>query len=108
MPVTFTNEEACAQAIIDRVGKTIRVATPLAAGNAVLVLNGLYRKARQDPEIQLEIYTALTLARPRGKSLLEERFVTPLSERLFGDYPDPEYHVDRDNGKLPPLSLIHI
>lgn len=102
MPVTFTNEEACAQAIIDRVGKTLRVATPLAAGNAVLVLNGLYRKARQDPEIQLEIYTALTLARPRGKSLLEERFVTPLSERLFGDYPDPEYHVDRDNGKLPP------
>ena len=102
MPVTFTNEEACAQAIIDRVGKTLRVATPLAAGNAVLVLNGLYRKARQDPEIQLEIYTALTLARPRGKSLLEERFVTPLSERLFGDYPDPEYHVDRDNGQLPP------
>jgi len=102
MPVTFTSEEVCAQAIIDRVGKTLKVATPLAAGNAVLVLNGLYRKARQDPEIQLEIYTALTLARPRGKSLLEERFVTPLSERLFGDYPDPEYHVDRDNGQLPP------
>ena len=102
MPVTFTSEEACAQAIIDRVGKTLKVATPLAAGNAVLVLNGLYRKARQDPEIQLEIYTALTLARPRGKSLLEERFVGPVRERLFSDYPDPEYHVDRDNGQLPP------
>jgi len=102
MPVTFTNDDLCAQAIIDRVGKTLKVATPLAAGNAVLVLNGLYRKARQDPEIQLEIYTALTLARPRGKSLLEKRFVEPLSERLYGDYPDPAYHVDRDRGQLPP------
>jgi len=47
MPVTFTNEDICAQAIIDRVGKTLKVATPLAVGNAVLVLNGLYRKAKQ-------------------------------------------------------------
>ena len=101
MSVSFTNAEACAQAIIDRVGKTIRVCTPLAAGNAVQVLNGLYRKATQDPEIQLEIYTALTLARPRGKSLLEKRFLGPFVERLFGDYPDPEYHIDRDNERLP-------
>lgn len=102
MSTTFTSEEACAQAIIDRVGKTVRVCTPLAAGNAVLVLNGLYRMAKHDPDMQLEIYTALTLARPRGKSLLERRFLDPFAERLFGDYPDPEYHIDRDNDELPP------
>ena len=102
VPVTFTSEADCARAIVDRVGKTLRVATPLAAGNAVLVLNGLYRLARQDPEIRLEIYSALTLSKPKGKSLLEERFLAPLRERLFADYPDPEYHTDREAGRLPP------
>lgn len=101
MPTQFENPDACAQAIIDRVGRTLKVATPLAAGNAVLVLNALYRKAQQDPEVQLEIYTALTLAKPRGKSLLEERFLAPMRKRLFGDYPDPAYHVDRENAQLP-------
>jgi acyl-CoA hydrolase len=100
MPTAFNDADACAQAIIDRVGKTVKVATPLAAGNAVLVLNALYRKAQHDPEIQLEIYTALTLAKPRGRSLLEERFLAPLRERLFDDFPDPAYHVDRENEQL--------
>ena len=101
MPTTFDDADACARAIIDRVGKTVKVATPLAAGNAVLVLNALYRRARHDPEIRLEIYTALTLAKPRGRSLLEERFLAPIRERLFGDFPDPAYHVDRENERLP-------
>lgn len=100
MPTIFDDADACARAILDRVGKTVKVATPLAAGNAVLVLNALYRKAQQDPEIQLEIYTALTLAKPRGKSLLEERFMAPLRERLFDDFPDPAYHIDRENERL--------
>lgn len=102
MPTFFDNADACAQAIIDRVGKTLKVATPLAAGNAVIVMNALYRAAQRDPGIQLDIYSALTLARPRGKSLLEERFLSPLRERLFGDFPDPQYHVDREDGRLPP------
>lgn len=102
MPVVFTNEYDLADAVIERVGKRLKVATPLAAGKAVAVLNALYQRAKSDPEIQLEIYTALTLAKPRGKSLLERRFVEPFSERLFSGYPDPQFHLDREADCLPP------
>ena len=82
MSVTFTNEFDCADAIIARVGKQLRVATPLAAGKPVPILNALYRRAKEDPGIKLEIYTALTLAKPRGKSLLERRFLEPYLRRM--------------------------
>ncbi|MEN8175420.1 MAG: acetyl-CoA hydrolase/transferase C-terminal domain-containing protein [Pseudomonadota bacterium] len=102
MPIVYANEFDCADAIIQRVGKTLKVAVPLAAGKPVPILNALYRRAREDPELFLEIYTALTLAKPRGKSLLEKRFLEPFSERVFGDYPDPEFHLDREQDRLPP------
>ena len=102
MPVTFTDEFDCADAIIARVGKRLKVATPLAAGKPIPILNALYQRAKEDPAIELEIYTALTLATPRGKSLLERRFLEPFAKRVFGDYPNPEYHLDREQDKLPP------
>jgi acyl-CoA hydrolase len=102
MPVTFSSEFDCADAIIARVGKQLKVATPLAAGKPIPILNALYRRAKEDPGIELEIYTALTLARPQGKSLLERRFLEPFVERVFGDYPDPEFHLDREQARLPP------
>jgi len=102
VPITLTNEFDCADAIVARVGKQLRVATPLAAGKPVSILNALYCRAKEDPEIQLDIYTALTLAKPRGKSLLERRFLEPFAERVFGDYPDPEFHLDREQDRLPP------
>ncbi len=102
MVVTFTSEFECADAIIARVGKHLKVATPLAAGKPVPILNALYSRAKTDPEIELEIYTALTLARPRGKSLLERRFLGPFAERVFGDHPDPQFHLDREQDALPP------
>ncbi|MFM1892781.1 MAG: hypothetical protein RLZ44_1858 [Pseudomonadota bacterium] len=102
MPVVFDNPLACADAIIDRVGKRLRVATPLAAGKAVVVVNALYQRAKEDPDLDLTIYTALTLAKPRGRSLLEQRFLEPFAERLFGGYPDPQFHLDRERDALPP------
>ena len=105
MPVTLTNEFDCADAIIARVGKQLKVATPLAAGKPVTILNALYQRAKEDPQIELQIYTALTLARPQGKSLLERRFLEPFVERVFGDYPDPEFHLDRERDALPSSAL---
>src|SRR5262249_49758261 len=37
----------------------------------------------------------------RGKSLLEQRFLGPLVERVFAGYPELEYERDRCRGKLP-------
>jgi len=100
-PVVMTNEDAIVQQVIDRVGPILHVATPLALGKANHVLNALYRRAKRDPTIQLTITTALTLERPKGKSLLEKRFLEPFVERVFGDYPDLEYELDRTNNTLP-------
>jgi acyl-CoA hydrolase len=101
MPISFTNEYDLADAIIGRVGKTLKLAAPLAAGKANHVLNALYQRARQDPSITLEIYTALTVSKPRGRSLLEKRFIEPFADRVFGDYPNLDYHYDREDDTLP-------
>lgn len=72
-----------------------------AAGKPVPILSALYCRAKEDPGIELEIYTALTLAKPRGKSLLGRRFLELFAERVFGDYPDSEFHLDREQDALP-------
>jgi acyl-CoA hydrolase len=93
--------ERCVDAILAKVGKRLRVATPLAIGKPNHLLNAIYRRAKADPSIDLHIFTALTLQRPVGKSDLEKRFLGPLVERLWGDYPDLDYELDRVAGSLP-------
>lgn len=93
--------EACVDAVIARVGKRIRLGTPLAIGKPNALLNAFYRRAKADPEIDLHLLTALTLERPRGHSELEQRFLGPFVERVWGDYVDPEYERDRVSGQLP-------
>ena len=105
-PILLVDEDAIVQEAINRLGPTLNVGTPLAAGKANHVLNALYRRAKQDPSIQLTIMTALTLERPKGKSLLEKRFLEPFVERVFGDYPDLDYELDRVNNTLP--DNVHI
>lgn len=105
-PILLVDEDAIVQEVINRLGPTLNVGTPLAAGKANHVLNALYRRAKQDPSIQLTIMTALTLERPKGKSLLEKRFLEPFVERVFGDYPDLDYELDRVNNTLP--DNVHI
>ena len=95
------DENRIVDEVIARVGKTINLATPLAIGKANHVINAIYRRAKQDASIQLNILTALTLERPKGKSLLEKRFLEPFVDRVFGDYPDLDYELDRVNKALP-------
>jgi acyl-CoA hydrolase len=98
---SFRDVEHCVDAILVRVGKRLRLATPLGIGKANHLLNAIYRRAQADPTIDLHIFTALTLQRPTGKSELERRFLRPLVERLWGDYPDLDYERDRVAGSLP-------
>ena len=100
-PVTYSDENKIVDDVLQRLGKTLVVATPLAAGKANHLLNAFYRRAKADPTISLTIISALTLERPKGKSLLEKRFLEPFVERLFADYPDLEYELDRVNNRLP-------
>jgi acyl-CoA hydrolase len=94
--------EAAVDAVIAKVGKQLRLAAPLAIGKPNHLLNAFYRRAKADREISLHIYTALSLQRPRGSSELERRFLEPFVERVWGDYPDLDYEVERTTIGLPP------
>ncbi len=87
--------------VIEHVGKKIIFCMTLALGKPVMFINELYRRAKDDPEINLKIITALALERPTGKSDLEKRLVNPLAERLFGKSPQFDYMLDYRAGKLP-------
>src|SRR5262245_22600790 len=100
-PTAFDDADRAADAIISRVGRKMVLALPLGLGKANHVANALFARAAADPSIELRIFTALTLEKPRGRSLLERRFVQPLSERLFGGYPDLAYAVALHAGRLP-------
>jgi hypothetical protein len=70
-------------------------------GKANHIVNEFFRRAKEDPRLDLRIFTALTLGKPRWKSDLERRFVEPLAERLFGGYPELEYVDPLRRGDLP-------
>jgi len=87
--------------VINYVGKEINFAMTLGLGKPALFINELYRRAKEDPSIKLNIFTALSLEMPRGNSELEQRLVGPLVERIFGGSPVFEYMVDIRDGRLP-------
>ncbi len=97
----FSQTQACVDTIIERVGKKIVLGLPLGAGKPNHFVNAIYDRAKQDPEINLTILTALTLEKPKGKSLLEKRFMDPFADRVFEDYPDLSYELDRTKNQLP-------
>ena len=100
-PLVHENAERCVDRVIETLGKTIRLGLPLGLGKANSFVNALYRRALEDPEIQLQIFTALTLDRPSPSSELERRFLEPLQERFFADYPALAYSTALAEGTLP-------
>jgi acyl-CoA hydrolase len=99
---TFSDCETCVDAIVARLGKCIVVGTPLGIGKPNALLNALYRRAQADPSIQLDIVSALSLNPPLGKSELEERYLKPVRQRVWPDYPRLQFIDDRAAGRLPP------
>ncbi|MCF6224877.1 MAG: acetyl-CoA hydrolase [Xanthomonadales bacterium] len=90
------------ETLLQLAGKQLIVGTPLGVGKPNALLNALWQRAREDDSLQLSIFTALSLALPRPKSLLEKRFLLPFVERHFGEgYPDLEYIQDVLNDTAP-------
>jgi acyl-CoA hydrolase len=100
-PIFYQNIDACVDAVVEQVGKDIVMAIPLGIGKPNLLANGFFKKAKENPTIHLKIITALTLEKPQGSSELEQRFLAPFVERVFGDYPDLDYALGIRNGELP-------
>lgn len=102
MTKLFSDPEAVAEDIIRDVGTNLVVGLPLGLGKANHVINALYARAAADRSINLTFLSALTLEKPRLSSLLERRFIGPVIDRLFGDYPDLTYANALHAGELPP------
>ncbi len=101
MSEVFHDADRCAEAIVDRVGRNIRLAVPISIGKPILLVDALYRLVEADRRVQLAIFTGLTLCRPRPRSSLEHRFVEPLLDRLFADCPEPLYAAAIREDRLP-------
>jgi acyl-CoA hydrolase len=100
-PSTYSDVETCVDDILSKVGRRIKLGTPLGLGKANHLVNEFFRRALKDSNIKLHIFTALSLAPPAWKGDLERRFLEPISERLFGDYPSLEYVDFVRRGELP-------
>lgn len=101
-PVFSDDVEKCVDVVIERVGKKIVFGMPLGLGKPNTVANELYRRAKEDPELDLTILTALSLERPTWTSEMERRFLEPFLERVFGGYEDLDYVGDLKSDDLPP------
>lgn len=101
-PFYFQDVERCVDEIIARVGQRIVLGIPLGIGKPNPLVNALYRRVKMNPNLYLKILTAITVEIPKGSSDLEQRFLEPFVERVFGNYPDLEYALDLRAGRVPP------
>ena len=91
MTIACSSPEETAKAIVEQVGKTVVLGLPIGIGKATRIADALFEMAAQDTSLSLTIFTGLTLEPPRGSSDLERRFLEPLVDRLYADWPVPRY-----------------
>lgn len=99
--VIYSDVQKSVDDLLDYMGNEISFAMTLALGKPILFINELYRRAKQDSTIKLNIVTALALERPRFKNEIEKRFMGPLVDRIFEGTPEFDYMHDFRTGNLP-------
>ncbi len=88
--------------IFANLGKEIRMAAPLGLGKPNQLINAVYDHVKNNKELKLKIFTALSLDIPDPKSDLEARFTKAFYQRHFGDdYPRLTYVKDLLAKKIP-------
>ena len=97
----FASLEDCVERVLAKVGRRVTLCTPIGVGKPVALVNQFYRRAASDSGVELSILTGLTLARPRPSSELERRLVEPITEKIFGNAPEPEWIAPLRSGLLP-------
>ncbi|MFK7733113.1 MAG: acetyl-CoA hydrolase/transferase C-terminal domain-containing protein [Pseudomonadales bacterium] len=97
----FSDVEACVDYAISVLGNELNIATPLGLGKPNQLLNAFYQRAVANPDIKLQILTALSLERPTAQSDIEIRFLKPFTDRVYGDYEELKYVAAQRNGILP-------
>ena len=102
MTTVCNSAEATAKTIVEQIGNTIVLGLPIGIGKATHVADALFSMAEQDTSLSLTIFTGLTLEPPQGQSELESRFIAPLVERLYKNWPVPGYAEAVRHQTLPP------
>ena len=106
-PERHTDPDALAARLFADTAGDVRLALPLGLGKANHVANALFHRAAADPSLTLTIHTALTLEPPAADGDMAERFVGPLSERLFAGYPRLAYAEALRGDGLPANVSVH-
>ena len=91
MSQVYQSATELADSLILSLDKKIVLGLPIGIGKAAHVVDALFERATSDPSISLTIFTGLTLATPRSETELESRFIDPLVERLYAEWPTPSY-----------------
>ncbi len=100
-PRLLSDVESCVDAILEAVGRDLRVGLALGLGKPAELVNALYARAKADPSITLTLLTALSLEKPVPGSRLEAAFMQPFLDRVFAGVPDLEYAKDVSARRLP-------
>ena len=90
-PRYFNNPDELADYVIERMGMDINVGMVLGLGKPNHIANSLFKKACENPSVNLKILTAISLEKPSWASELERRFMQPLVERVWEGYVDLDY-----------------
>ncbi len=105
---TVASLDACVEHILDHCGEHIRLAAPLGLGKPNALINALYQRVAGDGTLQMDIYTALSLAPPDAGDGLQARFLRPFLARQFGeDYPVLDYVADQLGNAMPDNVRVH-
>jgi acyl-CoA hydrolase len=101
-PSRFESLDDAVTALLARIDGPLKIGAPLGLGKPHRLLNALYARIEADPSRPLALYTALSLDPPRGRSLLEKRFLEPFVERIYGrDFPRLAYVAAQKRDALP-------
>ena len=100
-PVVFQDADKLAEYVIEKAGNEIVFGTQLGLGKPNNIINAIYKRALEDPEIRLRIITGLSLEPPGWSNELERRFLEPLVERIWGGYVPLDYARDARLQTLP-------
>jgi len=106
MPVISTKFTESIDFLKQRLDSNWVIGTPLGIGKPNPLINYVYQYAKDNQEIKLEIFTALSLEIPHGNSLLERRFLQRFNERFFGAYPELSYIDDVRHNTVPANILV--
>ena len=106
-PTELVTVEECVTQAVARVGKRIVLGAPLGLGKPNQLMNAFFRRAVEDPSVELTIFTALSLEKPTPASDIEARFLGPYLERHFGSYVELDYMKAIRANTLPSNVKVH-